>query len=287
MLQIRICGIRIRFVDSDYNSMETNINTNIGTSLETTHTLDFSDRLYRVAIAFIAVLGVAVAVWGFYQFNALPQNYPQQISVTGEGKAYSKPDIALVNLGVHSEAPKSQDAVDQNNTIMNNIIKSAKDLGIDQKDMKTTSYNLSPLYDYAQTGRVFRGYSLDQQLQVKIRNFEKISDVLDKASSLGANTIGDLQFTVDNPETAKAEARAKAIAEAKEKAVSLFAQSGLKMGKLMNVYEGGVGGCGLGGCPPPPYGLGAATMEKASVAPQIQPGQMEVDSNVTLTYQVK
>ena len=253
----------------------------------TGHTLELSNRFFYLIA--ILIIGIVASYLGtlVYQFRNLPQNYPQQISVTGEGKAYVKPDFALVNLGVHSEALKSQDAVDKNNTITNSIIKAVKDLGVDQKDIKTTAYNLSPLYDYTQMGRNFKGYSLDQQLQVKIRNFEKISDVLDKATSLGANTVGDLQFTVDDPEVARAEARAKAIEQAKEKAVSLFAQSGLQMGKLINVYEGGVGGCGLGGCIQPPYGLMGAAEKTASVAPQVQPGQTEVDTSVTLTYWVK
>ena len=267
--------------------METNINTNVGTSLETTHTLDFSDRLYRIVMAFIGVFAIATAGWIFYQFSALPQNYPQQVSVTGEGKAYVKPDVAMVALGMHSEALKSQDAVDKNNQIINGIIVSLKALGIEDKDIQTTSYSLNPLYDYTERGRIFKGYSLDQQVSVKIRNFEKISEVLDKATFGGANTVGDLQFTVDNPETARAEARAKAIEQAREKAVSLFGQSGLKMGKLITVYEGGgYGGCGPD-CVQPAYGMGGALMDKATVAPQIQSGQMEVNASVTLTYQVK
>lgn len=253
---------------------------------ETKKTIDLSDRFFKLIGVFLAIITIFIISQLVYQFKALPQNYPQQISVTGEGKAYSKPDIAMINLGMHSEALKSQDAVDKNNTIMNNVINSVKDLGIEEKDIKTTSYNLSPLYIYTEKGRTFKGYSLDQQLQVKIRNFEKVSDVLDKASSLGANTIGDLQFTVDNPETAKSEARAKAIENAKEKAVSIFTQSGLQMGNLINVYEGGFGGCGLG-CAKPTYGLGGAMDKIASVAPEIQPGQTEISTTVTLTYWVK
>ena len=253
---------------------------------ETKKTIDLSDRFFKLIGVFLAIITIFIISQLVYQFKALPQNYPQQISVTGEGKAYSKPDIAMINLGMHSEALKSQDAVDKNNTIMNNVINSVKDLGIEEKDIKTTSYNLSPLYIYTEKGRTFKGYSLDQQLQVKIRNFEKVSDVLDKASSLGANTIGDLQFTVDNPETAKSEARAKAIENAKEKAVSIFTQSGLQMGNLINVYEGGFGGCGLG-CAQPTYGLGGAMDKIASVAPEIQPGQTEISTTVTLTYWVK
>lgn len=253
--------------------------------IKTTKVLDLSDRFF-VVIA-VLVLGVILFYTSsmVYGYKALPQNYPQQITVTGEGKAYAKPDIAMVSLGMHSEAQKSQEAVDKNNQIMNAIIKSVKDLGVDEKDIRTTNYNLTPLYDYTEMGRIFKGYSLDQQLQVKIRNFEKISDILDAATSGGANTVGDLQFTIDNPEAARAEARAKAIEQAKEKAVSLFAQSGLKMGKLINVYEGGYGGCGLG-CMAPAYGMGGAMEKDASIAPQIQSGQTEVNSTVTLTYWV-
>ena len=254
--------------------------------MDETKTIDLSNRFFKIIVILIA--GIVLSYLGslIYQFKNLPQNYPQQITVTGEGKAYAKPDRAIISLGMRSEAPKSQDAVDKNNKIMNDIIRSVKDLGVDEKDIKTTSYNLLPLYDYTEKGRIFKGYSLDQQAQIKIRNFEKISGILDKASSLGANTIGDLQFTVDNPETARAEARAKAIEQAKEKAISIFAQSGLKMGKLINVYDGGFGGCGIG-CVSPIYGMGGDMEKAVSIAPQIQPGQTEVNATVTLTYWIK
>ena len=263
--------------------METNINTNVGTSLETSHTLDFSDRLYKVAIALIAVLGVVGAGWVFSQFGALPQNAPHEITVSGEGKAYVKPDIALVSFGVTSQALKSQDAVNQNNTKMNAVIKAVKDLGVTDEDIQTTLYNLQPVYDYLVSGgRVFSGYSLEQQVSVKIRNFDVINSVLDKATAAGATNVGQLQFTVDNPEMAQAQARDMAIAKAKEKIKSIAKQSGLNIGKLVNISEG------YNNYPQPMY---ASAMAKdsagGSVAPQIQTGQQEVSSTVTLTYQIK
>ena len=295
--------------------METNINTNIGTSLETNHTLDVSDRLYRIAIAFIAVLGVVGAGWVFSQFGALPQNAPHEISVSGEGKVYIKPDVALISFGVSSQAAKSQDAVNQNNTKMNAVIAAIKAQGVKDEDIQTTLYNLSPLYDYPvipypamgrggsaerdsmmiapsapvasspvyiQGQRVLSGYSLEQQVSVKIRNFDNINAILDGATVAGANTAGQLYFTVDKPEMARAEARQKAIVAAKEKARSLAKQSGLRVGKLVNVQEG------YNNYPQPMY---AEAMAKdsggGSVAPQIQTGQQEIAITVTLTYQVR
>ncbi len=217
-----------------------------------------------------------------YNFATLPQNYPQEITVSGEGKVFVKPDVALVLFGVKTESQKSVDAVNQNNEKMNAVIKAIKDLGVDEKDIKTSAYNLYPVYDYIETGRVFKGYSLDQQISVKIRDFNKISDILDKATSGGINTIGDLQFTVDDLEKAKSEAREKAIKQAKEKALVLINQAGLRIVKLINVSEGY-------GPLPQPYMMGGGinTLEKASIAPDIQPGQSEINTTITLTYRVR
>ncbi|MSU54613.1 MAG: DUF541 domain-containing protein [Candidatus Staskawiczbacteria bacterium] len=276
------------------------------TNLQTSHTLDFSDRVYKVVIAFIAVLALTGAGWVFLQFSGLPQNMPQQISVSGIGKAYVKSDIAAVSFGVTTQELKSQDAVNKNNEKMNAVIKAIKDLGIEDKDIQTTLYNLTPLYDYPSMlmpsgnggsvkpdmgvgsspvyiggGRVFSGYSLEQQISVKIRNFDKINSVLDGATSMGATNVGQLQFTVDNLEKANAEARVLAISNAKEKMQNLAKQSGLRVGKLINVYEG------YNNYPVPMYAMGMTQKDSVSVAPEIQAGQQEINLTVTLTYQVK
>ncbi len=282
--------------------MEINAHTEVKAGLETNHIIDLSDRLYKVILALGVVVVVSMVGYVYYQFNNVPQNTPHEISVSGEGKAFGKPDIAMVRLGVHTQEMKSQDAVNKNNEKMNAVIKAIKDLGVADKDIQTTSYNLTPIYDYPRIlspagslssgvasapvyingGRVFSGYSLDQQISVKIRNFDKISDILDKATSNGATNVGDLQFTIDNPEKIQAEARAMAIAKAKEKLKDITGQSGLKVGKLVNLSEG------YNNYPQPMYAQAAGMMkDSGSVAPQIQTGQQEVDSTVTLTYQVK
>lgn len=248
--------------------------------------VDLSNRSY--VLAAILAGGMVISYIGglVFQFYTLPQNYPQQITVSGTGKFFAKPDVAMASIGVHAETIKSQDAVNQGNKIMADIISAVKDSGVDEKDIQTTAYNLTPNYDYTEAGRIFRGYSLDQRVNVKIRDFGKISEVLDKATANGANDVGDLRFTLDDPETAKAEARAKAIEQAKDKAESIFSQSGLKMGKLINVYED-YGACGYGGCPQPMYAMGGEMMKDASIAPQIESGQLEFSVTINLTYQAK
>lgn len=233
---------------------------------------------------FFAVLVIGVIVFLVaevaYQTKALNQQSQYQFSVSGQGKAVVKPDIALVSFGVKTEAKKSVDAVNQNNQKMNEVIKAVKATGVDDKDIQTTSYNLYPVYDYTRNGTNFKGYSLDQNVQVKIRNLDKINDILDAATSKGANTVGQLSLTVDDMEAVKFQAREKAIEQAKKKAKDLARQSGLNIGKLINVSEG------YSNYPQPVYGMGAAKSMESSVAPDIQAGESEINVTITLTYQV-
>ncbi len=246
-----------------------------------TKQLDLSNKVYKLVVAVIVLVALFYFGQLFYNFQTLPQNYPQEISVSGQGKIYAKPDVAVLVLGVEDKGAKISDIVKDNTDKMNKIIKDVKDSGVDEKDIQTTQYTITPEYNWTERGgRIFVGYVLTQQVTVKIRDFEKVGSILDKATTDGANAVGDLQFTIDSPEKVQAEARQKAIEQAKEKAKTLASQSGLKIVKLINVFEGGY-------YPQPIYAKGMGGAESVSAVPQIQPGQMEIDSTVTLTYRVR
>ena len=119
-------------------------------------------------------------------------------------------------------------------------------------------------------------------MQVKIRDFDKINNILDKAVAAGANTVGGLQFTIDDTEKAKSEARNKAIAQAKEKAESIASSSGLRIVRLSNISESSYPTPG-----PITYGLGGASYDVKESAPSVQTGQLEFDVTVTLTYEIR
>jgi len=238
-------------------------------------------------LAAILVVGVLVFFVGqlILQNKSVSLQNQNQITVSGEGKVYAKPDIALVSLGVTSQRATVADVTKSNTDKMNAVIQAVKDLGIDEKDIQTTNYNLTPNYNWTEkTGSIFQGYTLDQNVQVKIRDFTKIGDVLSQATTKGANLVGSLQFTIDNPEQLKEQARAKAIAQAKANAQNLASESGIGLGRIINVFESSN-----------PYpviyntkamGMGGAAPESAPI-PTVQPGQQEIDVTINLTYQVK
>ncbi len=237
----------------------------------------------------VAILVAGILIFLFaaigYQQRSLDQQNSNQITVSGEGKVYAKPDVAIVSLGVTTQASTVADVTKNNTDKMNAVIDAVKALKIDEKDIQTTNYSLTPLYNYtSKLGRIFQGYTLEQDIQVKIRDFTKIGDVLSQGTEKGANLVGDLQFTIDNPEQFREQARAKAIEQAKANAQNLSKESGVNLGKLINVYENNYTNY------PIAYskasGLGGAALESAPV-PTVQPGQQEIDVTVNLTYQVK
>ena len=250
-----------------------------------TKQFELSNRLFVVfAILLVGVLGFWTAKV-FIDFQSLPNNYPREITVSGEGRTFAVPDIALIQLGVVTEGLKIGDVVRENTEKMNNILKEIKALGIEEKDIKTTTYNLAPRYEWTEDGkRIFKGYTLTQQINVKIRNFEKIGDVLEKSTEKGANLVGDLQFSIDEPEKVRQEARKEAIERAKTKASQIATDSGLKLVKLVNVYEDYY---------PRTYSdtlyksLEATGGGEIAAPPEIQPGEQEVTVTIYLTYRVR
>lgn len=246
-------------------------------------TINFLNKVF--ILASVLVVGILLYFVGqmMYQSQMLDQQNSNQITVSGEGKVYAKPDIAVVNLGVTTQKATVADAIKSNTEKMNAVIAAVKNLKIDEKDIQTTNYNLSPHYNYTdKSGSIFDGYTLSQNIQVKIRDFTKIGDVLAEATTAGANLVGDLQFAIDNPEQFRDMARAKAIEQAKDNAKNLAKESGVKLGKLINVYENS----NPYYYSPQALGKGMAD-SSAPVAPIIQPGQQEIDVTINLTYQVR
>lgn len=246
-------------------------------------TVSLLGKTFKLAV--VLVVGILVFFIGqmIYQSKLLEQQNANQVTVSGEGKIYAKPDVAIIDLGVTTTGATVAEVTKGNTDKMNAIISAVKNLKVDEKDIQTVNYSLTPQYNYTQNGgRIFQGYTLEQDVQVKIRDFTKIGDVLSQGTTSGANLVGDLQFTIDNPEQLKEQARAKAIAQAKANAQNLAKESGVRLGKLINVYEGYSA--------PVMYNsvkaMGGAAPQAASV-PTIQPGQQEIDITINLTYQVR
>lgn len=210
------------------------------------------------------------------------------ITVSDKGEVYAKPDLAITTFSVVIEKKTVAEAIKENAKKMNAVIDFIKEQGVEDKDLKTVNFNISPRYEwydtiqfYPQGRRVLVGYEVQQSLEVKIRDMEKIGDIIQGATDAGANEVGDLQFTIDNQDELKKQARGQAIEKAKNKAEELASQLGVRLVRIVNFSESGV--------IPYYYGLekaaGIGGGEEAP-APAIETGENKIEITVSITYEI-
>lgn len=267
---------------------------------------DFSKPMKRYAhfLAFLLLAGLMLSSFAFalsYLVSAWDTSSnriaPRQFTVTGEGKAAVKPDLAMVAVGVLTQAEKVGAAQGDNAKKSNAVMAFLKQQGIEEKDIKTIGYTISPRYEYfqmpvcitfpcpPQRPPEITGYEVRHTIQIKIRDFAKTDIVLDGVVTQGVNEVGSVSFTVDDPEKARAEARAEAIADAEKKARILARSLGVRLGRATGFYESGPG------TPMPMYGIDGkgfgGAMESHPATPQVAPGEQEIMISVNINYEFR
>jgi len=215
-----------------------------------------------------------------------------RITVSGTGEVYAKPDLALINFSVVSEAKTVNEATSDNTEKMNAAIDFVKETGVEEKDLKTISFNVYPRYEYRKVEmeiypyppgkRVLVGYEITQTLQVKIRDLGKIGEILDGVTDIGINQVGNLSFTIDKEDEFKEQAREEAIEKAKAKAEILASQLGVDLVKIIDFSETGY-------TPISPMYYTESSLRMDSMggsAPQIETGENKIEVSVSIVYEI-
>ena len=209
---------------------------------------------------------------------------PSVISVSGEGKVFVKPDIGMVSMSVTKHHAELATAQRQATEAINSLTAFLKLKVIEEKDIKTVAYNIGPRYTYGRDGvERFRDYEVAQSIDVKIRDVAMAGDILAGAATAGADKVGSLRFAVDDPDAAKAEARALAVQDAREKAKSLSKSLGVRLKKITSYYEN------EGGYPGPIFYEQSSAFGKGSDAiavPSISTGENEIRVSVSISYEI-
>ncbi len=180
----------------------------------------------KIAVKIVGlVLLAAIIVCAILRDRIVNQQF-KTVTITGQGKVTYTPDLAIVNLGVQiDKVAKPEDALNQLNTKVANIITAVQAIGIAPADIQTQNYSLYPQYDYKDNVSVVSGYNANEQLVVKVSGYDKdqnrLSQVIAAASKVGANQVNNLSFDASNMNDLKQEARVKAIADAKAKSTAL------------------------------------------------------------------
>lgn len=238
--------------------------------------------LINVGLAVLILL--AFSGWkALYRYGA-SLNPARVINVSAEGEAVAVPDIAKFNFSVVSEGSDPVALQAANTAKMNEAISFVKKQGAADKDVKTAQYSLSPRYEYDEKNRrsFIYGYELRQSVEVKIRDFTKISAILAGLPERGINEISQLQFDIDDPDKYLSAARREAFAKARVKAEVMAEQNGVRVKRVVTFSESS-------GYFPPIYFAKEASFEGgiAVPAPVIEPGSQEVKVQVSVTYEIR
>lgn len=263
-------------------------------------------QYYGKAVLLVATLLslflLAKTLVAFKEYSTAGRDYPAQnvISVSGRGEVIAVPDIAEITFDVREEAKEVPEAQKKVTEKMNAIISSLKTAGIAEKDIKTITYNVYPRYEYQKqevrclpggeciyppSGRqVLIGYEVVHGVQVKIRKVSNAGKILSTLGTLKISNLSGVNFSIDDEDALKAEARRKAIADAKEKAKVLARDLGVRLVRIVSFGESGdypvyyarAGAFGKGG-----------DVSVPELTPDIPTGENKIVSNVVVSYEIR
>lgn len=208
------------------------------------------------------------------------------VDVNGIGEVQLVPDVAYVTLGVRSESEEAGEAVSENSELADAIMAALQANGVDGKDISTSSFNVWWSEEWQGEGMPYKKiYVVENMVDVTVRNFENLGDLLDAALDAGANSVYNVSFDVLDKSEALEEARQLAVANAQEQAEQLTSAAGVTLGDLISISSWSTPtviepkyGYGIGG--------GGAMAESGSSVP-MSGGQLLVQVQVNMVYGIE
>ena len=200
------------------------------------------------------------------------------ITVRGEGSVAAAPDMATINLGVTTRAGTAAEALERNSDAMTDVMERLRAEGVAERDLQTATLNLSPRYaerpvEQGQEPEI-TGYAAENTLTVRVRELERLGEVLAAVAEVGANTFRGLSFGVQEPEQLRDEALRMAVADARSKAELLAEEAGVALDDVQSIDATGRQG-------------GPIAMQEARMAMDSVPvagGEVTLDADVTVVF---
>lgn len=244
------------------------------------------------------------------------RNQENTITVSGTGDAFAKPDVANFSFTLSDTEKAVSDAQAKVAQREEAALQAVRAAGVADSDITTASYGIFPHYEYHNAvcpqpavsvygvqsaapqsvsgaeaspivycppGKsVLAGYDVSETITVKLRDLSKAGSLLASLGSAGVSNLSGPDFTVNDPSIVQAEARSKAIADARTKANELAGELGVTIIGVTNFYESN-------GPQPISYGMGAKAMvmSAASPVPELPAGENKVTDNVSVTYEIR
>ncbi len=206
-----------------------------------------------------------------------------RLDISALGEATRVPDVAIISAGVVTRAATAKAALSQNATRMERVRAALRRSGIADRDIQTSNISLNPEYRYVQDQSPrLTGYTASNQVSVRFRDIANTGEILDVLVAEGANQINGPSLTIDKPEEALNEARAKALAAGRARAELYARQLGMRVVRLLVVSESG------GNFPvPPPMPMMMEARAQGGDATKIDPGEQKLSVTLGMMFELQ
>ncbi|HYH55300.1 MAG TPA: SIMPL domain-containing protein [Anseongella sp.] len=201
---------------------------------------------------------------------------PALVTVTGQHIIKAAPDEAEVNFMVSTKLKDPKEAQKANDAVMAKALAYLKKQYIAEKDIRTTRLSLHPYTEYVSDKERKELYMAQQSVSFRLENLDQLSGILSGLVDLGVNNIENVQFKVSNMEELSAQARAKAVLDARAKAENLAGALGQKVGKAYQIND-----MPNNGPQPMMYRMEAKAADSAE---SIAPGEISIEAGVMVSF---
>ena len=210
-----------------------------------------------------------------------PDSAVAAITVPGRGAVLVEPDVASVRLGVSVVRPTARDAREAAGATMQAILEALRSGGVAPTDLRTTLVGLDAVRDYSSpSGPTVTGYGLTNVVEATVRSVDAVGRLIDAALGAGATSMDGLEFRLADPSAATAEARRRAVADARDRAQTLADEAGVSLGAVLSIVEGSPAAG-----PPHPMAERMKAMTDAAATP-VESGTSEVVVDIAVAFAI-
>ncbi|HUL72681.1 MAG TPA: SIMPL domain-containing protein [Vicinamibacterales bacterium] len=234
-------------------------------------------RLTRAAVIMLALACPAAALAQESTAN------PSVIVTTGEATISVAPDRAVVQIAAEGRAQKAGEAQRLAADAMTSLLGALKGVGLPADAVKTTGYTLNPENDFVNGRQSFRDYLARNQIQVQVDDLARLSAIIDASGASGASVVTGLRFDVKNRATVEQTALKQAVGDAMARASVIAAGANRTVGAIVRIQEQRI-------TPPAYYNFDSFTAGAGGGrggGTPVEPGQIDVRAQVTLTVAIK
>jgi len=205
------------------------------------------------------------------------------ITITGHGKVLYVPDMGYIHVGISAEGVTAAEAWQKNEAVVKKIFAALKDLGLEEKDFKTTNLNVQPRYLHKKDqAPKFLGYTVSYDLEVRVRKLDQMGALLDRMVEAGANRNMNISFGCSNLDELVDQARTKAVADARKRA-DLYVTGASPNARLGDVL-------GISDSPNRPhrdmFPIDAQLVREGKASLPIAAGEHEMNVNITIRWAI-